>query len=164
MRFVIRAFDPADAPAVVDLIRASIRSAGPAHYSAVQVAKWVSRMPDADQMIRRCADGRQALVAVDSDDQVIAFGDLEADGHLDFLYCHPEFIGKGVASDLCNHLIKNTKTSGMAEIKVEASGSARPLFLRKGFVTIKRRDFAIDGVMIYNYAMRKIMGPNNNVE
>ena len=43
----------------------------------------------------------------------------------------------------------------MPRLYVEASELARRLFLRKGFTVVTRRDFAVGGVMIHNYAMEK---------
>jgi putative acetyltransferase len=39
-------------------------------------------------------------VAVAEDDRVVAFIDLEADGHIDRLFCAPEAVGRGIASQL----------------------------------------------------------------
>ena len=42
------------------------------------------------------------LVAVNERDCVVGYIDLEASGHIDHLFCAPEAVGHGVASQLCD--------------------------------------------------------------
>ena len=95
----------------------------------------------------------RTLVAVDDADQVIAYGDLEADGHIDHLYCSPEAAGSGAAGAVLDALL--ARAEGLPRLYVEASELARGLFERKGFVVERRRDFEIRGVAIHNYAMAR---------
>lgn len=151
----IRRFRDSDAPALAEMFRLAIKSTTPEHYSAEQTTIWASRMPDAARLIARCKDGRHAFVACDDSGHPRAFADLEPDGHLDFIYCHPDHTGKGHASALIDQLEITAKSLNLAEIYVEASESALTLFHHKGYTTTKRRVFDMDGVKIHNYAMRK---------
>ena len=82
----------------------AVRTAGLHDYSQAQVEAWAAAMPD-PAMFDACAkDGRLILVAVNEVDEPIAYGDLEANGHIDHLYCRPEVIGTGVASALYDRL------------------------------------------------------------
>jgi putative acetyltransferase len=76
-------------------------------------------------------------------------------GHIDHLFCRPDLAGKGIASALYEALEQVARARRIQTLYVEASEAARPLFLRKGFVQLKRRDFCIEGVPIHNYAMAK---------
>jgi putative acetyltransferase len=96
-----------------------------------------------------------ALVTEGDDGEVLAFGDLEADGHIDFLYAAPEAVGKGVAAALYDELETAARERGIARLYSEASEAARRLFLKKGFTVLHRRDFDVRGVPIHNYAMEK---------
>ena len=81
------------------------------------------------------------------------------DGHLYYLYCHPDHIRQGAASALYDQLEITAQKLTLAEIYVEASEAALMFFRYKGFATTQRRDFDIDGVKIHNYAMRKGLKP-----
>lgn len=151
----IRPFRDSDAPALAEMFKLAIKSTAPDYYSTEQTTIWASRMPDAALLIARCRDGRHAYVACDDNDQPLAFADLEPDGHLDFMYCHPDHTGKGHASALCDQLELTAKFLNLSEIYVEASESALTLFRHKGYTTTKRRVFDMGGVEIHNYAMRK---------
>jgi putative acetyltransferase len=82
-------------------------------------------------------------------------GDLEADGHLDFLYSAPEAEGMGVGSALCTAIEERARAERMPRINVEASELAKPLFEKRGFKVICPNDFTIDGVAIHNFSMEK---------
>lgn len=103
----------------------------------------------------RAADGRLLLVAVDEDDAPLAYGDLEADGHIDHLYCLPDAAGTGVAAALYGEIEAAARARGIARLYTEASEPARRFFLKRGFAVVERNDFEIAGVAIHNFRMEK---------
>jgi putative acetyltransferase len=151
----IRRYQARDAKSLATLYVRSVEQIGARHYSPRQVEAWASGGPSPERVHEQAADGRTTLVAVDGSDRPIAFGDLEKDGHIDFLYCAPEAAGAGVASTLCDELEKIARASGVSRLYTEASEAARPLFLRKGFMVTSKRELEISGVPIHNYAMEK---------
>lgn len=116
---------------------------------------WAPHPPDAAKFATRATDGRILLIATDASDEPIAYADLEATGHIDHVYCQPEAVGTGVASQLVDRLENEARGMGMSKLFVEASEAARRLFLRKGFREVERRDFELRGVQIHNYLMEK---------
>lgn len=153
----IRPFIPADGAALHDLYGRAVREIGARDYDAAQVAVWAALAPTADRFCAMAADGRTVLVAVDDGDCPLAFGDLEADGHIDFLYCAPEAAGTGVTESLYAALEASAREQGIASLYSEASELARRFFLKRGFVVERRRDFEVAGVPIHNYAVRKVL-------
>ncbi|HEY0106419.1 MAG TPA: GNAT family N-acetyltransferase [Rhizomicrobium sp.] len=153
----IRPYRPGDAPQIGTVFRRAILEVGVKDYTAEQVAAWAGAADAAERLHARLSDRRLALVAVDDRDGVLAFGDLEADGHIDFLYAAPEAVGKGVASALYDALEAAARERKVARLYTEASEAARRLFLKKGFKVLRRREFAVRGVPIHNYAMEKIL-------
>jgi putative acetyltransferase len=94
-------------------------------------------------------------VAADESDRPLAFGDLERNGRIDHLYCRPDVAGTGVASALYDRLEAAARDRGIGRLHVDASEPARRFFLRKGFTVLQRREFALGGVAIHNFAMEK---------
>jgi putative acetyltransferase len=82
-------------------------------------------------------------------------------GHLDMLYCHPGHTRQGLADKLlaaCEARVRHeahARREALARLFTEASELARLLFERAGYEALHRRDFAIEGVSIHNYAMEK---------
>ena len=102
-------------------------------------------------------DGRLVLVAVDGNDTPIAFIDLENDGHIDMMFCVPDWAGRGIVSGLHARLEAAAIERGMVHLFTEASEVAKPFFLRRGYKLLHRNDMEIEGVAIHNYAMEKAL-------
>ncbi|HZH11911.1 MAG TPA: GNAT family N-acetyltransferase [Microvirga sp.] len=151
----VRVYQDADAPELVELYSASVRSIGPKDYSTEQVEAWLSLAPSVEAMRARCRDGRTVLLAVGDNGRPLAFGDIEADGHIGYFYCAPEHAGSGTALEVYGALERHARGSGLARMYVEASEAARRFFLRRGFAVIERRDFQINSVLIHNFSMEK---------
>lgn len=151
----IRAYESRDAEALAALYVRSVEGIGPRDYSAEQVAAWAALGPSPERIEARSRDGRRMLVAVDAADRLLAFGDLEADGHIHFLYCAPEAAGRGVTSALYDELERSARAQGLKRLYSEASEAARRFFAKKGFTVTAKRAFEIDGVPIHNYAVEK---------
>nr|WP_234031895.1 GNAT family N-acetyltransferase [Porphyrobacter sp. SLTP] len=137
---------------------AAIRQTALRAYSPEQVAAWSARYSPA-RLLESAARGDVILVAADADDRPAAYTVLEAEGHLDMLYCHPAHTERGLGLRLLNEAEEAARKLGVERLYTEASELARPVFERAGYALLHRRDFAIPGddgeVAIYNYAMEK---------
>lgn len=151
---LIRQFEPTDADALAALLHASVREAGIRDYSPEQVAVWSPAKPNPERYFR-LAQNRTILVAVDNESQIIGYGELEPNGHIDHLYCHPDRAGTGVGSAIYEAIEVSARRAGIRLLFVEASEGVRNLFERCGFGVDGRNDFTIEGVAIYNYRMSK---------
>jgi putative acetyltransferase len=151
----VRSYSPGDAFAMADLYQASVRTLGSADYTAAQVEAWAAAGPSAARFGERMGDGRRAYVAEADDGSMLGFIDLEADGHIDFLYAAPQAKGTGIADSLLDSVEAAARSDGMARMYAEASEAARRFFVRRGFAVLHRRDFQVGGVPIHNYAVEK---------
>ena len=102
---VIREYRIGDAGAMAEVYYHAVRELGSRRYSPEQVEAWAPEIPDAARFASRAGDGRLTLVAVDGSAEVVAFGDLEPNGHIDLLYCRPDVSGTGVATQLLDALL-----------------------------------------------------------
>ena len=161
MSYTIRPYRDGDAPALADMLQASISEIGAHAYTSEQVEAWAARHPGADRLCERAASGAMLFVAADSDDHPVAFSLLEADGHLDMLYCHPAHTRRGLAEQLLIAAETEAKRLALSRLYTEASELARPAFERSGYTVTRRRDFTIEhagkDVPIHNYAMEKAL-------
>jgi putative acetyltransferase len=159
--YTIRAFAPADAEAIAALTLAAIRQTALRAYSPEQVAAWSARYSPA-RLLEGATRGDVILVAADALDHPAAYAVLEADGHLDMLFCHPDHTGHGLGFRLLTEAEIAAQALGAERLHTEASELARPVFARAGYALLHRRDFTIpfEGgeVAIHNYAMEKQLG------
>jgi putative acetyltransferase len=158
VEITIRTYERPDADGVADVFYRSVREVALSDYTAEQVAAWVPGRWDAEQEHRRSGDGRLVLVGVDEPGQVVAFIDLEPDGHIDRLFCAPEAAGRGVASRLYDAIEIAARAKGIERLFTEASELALRFFERKGFAVLERQDMILRGVPIHNYRMAKTLG------
>jgi putative acetyltransferase len=154
----IGTYERRDAADVADVFYRSVREVALSDYTAEQVKAWVPGRWDAGQEHRRSGDGRLVLVAADESGHVVAFIDLEPDGHIDRLFCAPEAAGRGIASRLYEALETAARAQGIERLFTEASEPARRFFERKGFTVLQRQDKILRGVPIHNYRMAKTLG------
>ena len=152
----IRKYRPSDAPSLARIFRDAVRKTGLRCYSAAQVAAWASRAATPDEVNARCTDGRTVFV-VEIDGRPESFIDLQENGHIDMMFCAPEYTGQGLAAQLFAILEQEARRRGLARLHVEASEVAKPFFERRGFTLVRRNDFMIEGVAIHNYHMEKLL-------
>lgn len=150
-----RRYKPSDAVQISALFKRSVLELGPKFYTDEQVKAWAARGPSPERVKERNENGLTTWVKVDGDDRLMAYAELEADGHIDQVYALPDIAGQGVVSALMDDLEIYARALGLTALYTEASEGARPLFLKKGFTEEARRDFLIGGVSIHNYAMKK---------
>jgi putative acetyltransferase len=151
----IRPFRADDAPKLAEIFYSAIHQIASGYYSNEQIDAWAPKVPAAHRFLARGSDGRILLVATGEHDEPIAYGDVEAEGHIDHLFCHPSHAGKGVAGALLQQLQVAAKSRGIECLYVEASEPARGLFLKHGFLELSRNDFELNGVPIHNFRMEK---------
>jgi putative acetyltransferase len=156
---VIRTFEPGDEHALRDIHLASITRVGPLAYNPAQVAAWASKTREPAEWREWHSYGDRITIAFTSTGVPAAFALLEADGHLDMLYCHPQHVRQGHALRLVQEASAFGRQAGLSTITTDASELARPVFLAAGYTMEHRQDFLLAGVPIHNYAMCKDLVP-----
>ena len=159
MGYSIRSFEDGDAEALAELGRAAIGAIGPEAYSEEQVEAWLSNFAGPEVYQAQADAGTQIFLAVDDDDNPVAYAMLELTGHLDHLYCHPDPTREGIASSLLETAALFAKYHAITHLFTEASEIAKPAFESAGYTAVRKRTFEIDGVEITNWAMVREIEP-----
>jgi putative acetyltransferase len=66
------------------------------------------------------------------DGEPVGFASLQENRLVDLLYVHPDAVGQGVASALCDASRSSPGARGATELKVDASDNAEGFFTRRG--------------------------------
>lgn len=157
----IRSYEAGDEHQIGSVFDRSIKAIGSAHYSESQINAWVANAPSIEAIRARCTDGRTTLVALndhEANPAIVAYIDLESDGHIDHFYCLAEASQSGVAQALYERIEQLAESQGIVRLFTEASEAARRFFERHGFTLLHRRDLTVRGVAIHNFAMQKLIG------
>ena len=149
----IRRYRQSDAAAIVRLYYDTIHGMNAADYAPAQLDAWAPEVPDAaawhDRMSQRCT-----LVAEEAG-EVTGFVELEADGHLDMLFCANHAIGRGIGAALYAAAERQAREWRLGRIFTEASITARGFFIRQGFRVLRARTVHRRGIELTNFAMAK---------
>lgn len=153
----LRRYAAADAAGTLAVFRAAVERTAAAHYSSRQRRAWAP--PELDpETWSRARSAVDTWVAV-RNGEVAGFGDIDGSGHINMLYVHPDHGRSGVAAALLEHLTGIARRSGLAELTVEASLTARPVFERHGFRLVSEQTVERHGEKLLNFRMRRPLTP-----
>lgn len=150
----IKAYEPYDAQATIDIFLRAIREVASKDYSPAQIAAW-AKVDDAE-VWRRYRASRPTWLAIDGSVPV-GFADLKSDGCLDMMFVDPDHQGKGVASLLLATVEQAAREQGFLRIFTEASLTARPFFERRGFAVVTAQLVEKRGQILANFRMEKAL-------
>lgn len=151
----IQAFTPNDAEALAGIYRDAVRGIGPGAYTPEQIAAW-ALYPDSMEEFRERMSRGLTLIA-EADGRPVAFGQLDPDDHLAFLYCATAHCRRGIGSAIYRRLEAHAATKGVRELHTEASRISRPLFERHGYVVADIEHVVRFGVEFERFRMRKAL-------
>ena len=149
----IRLATTADIDEIAGLYKDTIDRINSRDYSKEQIEAWSSTYNNAPGWIRRIEEQRFYVAILD--DKIVGFASIDTSGYLDLLYIHKDYQAIGIASKLLNCVEKAAKEMGFAEITVQSSITAKPFFLKKGFVITGEHNKLINGVPFINSMMKK---------
>lgn len=88
---------------------------------------------------------------------------MEYTGHLNRLYVHKDFQGKGIATALVKALEAEAIKLNLRKISTEASITAQPFFEKRGHQTVCAQLVERKGVQLRNFKMMKnLLSPSEN--
>ena len=164
----VRLFANTDVGQLAKVFHLSINQGAASHYSTVERAVWSPALRSDDDWQLRLAP---TVTWVAEIGQVISgFINLKSaearashdaglvlSAEIDCLFTHPDFAGKGVASQLYQQLEEYALTQKIAELTVEASYLAKIFFEKKGFQVLSKNDNQRSGQVLVNFSMRKML-------
>jgi putative acetyltransferase len=124
-------------------------------YSPSEIAAWAPQVPDAE-IWRQRMDNNVTLVA-EIDGEIAGFGEL-ADGiHIHMLFCHSDYIDRGVGSTLLTGLESASSAGEGASMTTFSSLTARAFFEKHGYQMMARQKNVRGDVVLVNFRMEKRM-------
>jgi len=154
--WTLREFRESDIDPIVELFYDTVHQVNKQDYDAVQLHAWAP--PEERDLLRDkwlpSLSGNIAYVAVVGD-TIAGFADLERGGYLNRLFVHKDYQGCGIASALVDALEEEARALRLPAIDTDASLTAQPFFLRKGYDVVAAQTVERRGVRLNNYRMRK---------
>jgi putative acetyltransferase len=148
-----RKYESSDLSRVMEIYTASIRSLAAPYYSAEQLAAWAPIPPDESRWRERLASLH--TIVAEADGLVAGFASYTHGGYLDFLFTHPAFARRGVASRLYHRVESALLAVEASTVTTHASLAARPFFDRHGFQLDAEECVECRGPYLRRFAMHK---------
>jgi putative acetyltransferase len=155
MTVALRPYLAADAPRCAAIFRASIEEIASEDYSEAQCEAWAERAEDVAAFGKGLA-GDLTLLATE-DGEIAGFASLKGDSHVEMLFVDPEHARRGVATVLLEALTKLAQARGAKELTSDVSDTAKPLFDRLGFQSLRRNLVSKGEEWLGNTSMRKTL-------
>jgi UPF0176 protein len=149
----IRLFQSQDADRLAQLFHDTVHEVNIRDYSVNQVRAWAPEDIHFRNWSEVCAD-RFTYVAAEAG-EIIGFGELEANGHIDCFYCHKDYQRRGVGTRIYRAIEAKALELGIERLYTEASITARAFFKSRGFAIAKEQQVVRGGEIFVNYAMEK---------
>ena len=160
MSIALRPYLPQDMAKLAAIFVASIETLAEEDYSVEQIAAWTAAVDDAPAFGKRLAEQLTLVATIDA--EIVGFASLKGADHIDLLYVHPQAALQGVATLLCTALEKLAQARGAQQLTVDASDTAEPFFVKRGYIAQRRNTIELDGVWLANTTMKKLLAANDS--
>lgn len=150
---IVRLFQPQDVEQIAQLFRDTVRKINIKDYSSAQVVAWSPDNIYFRDWLKICST-RFTYIA-EQGGLIIGFGELEKNGHIDYFYVHYQYQSRGVGKQIYRAIENKAIELNVSRLYVEASITAKPFFIRQGFIEFKEQQVVCRGKKFINYLMEK---------
>ena len=144
-----------DLDSITYLFRNTIQTVASKDYSAQEIDSWSEGAKITDNWLKRIDTHHFLLVKAGH--KLVGMASLDNRGYLDVIYVHPQYQGKGIASELLLRLENKAVEDGHKAITSDVSITAKPFFLHKGYSVVKPQLVLCRGVVLRNYNVQKVL-------
>ncbi len=155
----IRHYKEEDAQKTWQLFHNTIRTVNRQHYSAEQVEAWAPDDYEFEKWQKTMDETRPFIAEID--DEIVGFADLQADGYIDYFFCHADHQGQGVGRALMEKILKTAADKQMPHLYSNVSITARPFYEKFGFGVAREQQLELQGVKLTNFRMEKFNEPGS---
>jgi putative acetyltransferase len=153
--YKLRPYLPRDVPALAAIFQDAVEDLAADDYDADQRAAWATAVADEEAFAAHLV--KQLTLVVEADGVPAGFAALEDNEMIGLLYVHPRHARKGVATTLCDALEKLAAARGAKTITTDASDTAQPFFIGRGYQAMRRNTVIRDGQWLGNTTMQKTL-------
>ncbi|PIP90536.1 MAG: GNAT family N-acetyltransferase [Bdellovibrionales bacterium CG12_big_fil_rev_8_21_14_0_65_38_15] len=152
---IIRKLFLTDAIPLAELFFNTIRTVNLGDYTQEQVEAWAPQKRDLDSWTRSFS-GKNIFIADDNGVHA-GFGEIKDNGYIDRFYIAQQYIGRGVGKTIYQAIEDYARAKNIDKIFVEASITAKPFFIKMGFIEINEQVVLLRGVKFKNFYMEKTL-------
>jgi UPF0176 protein len=152
---LIRLFQKQDSDRIAQLFHDTVHEVNNRDYSPDQLKAW---SPDDLHFIDWGDFCTKIFTYVaEEEGEIIGFGQLEANGHINCFYCHKDYQRCGVGIRIYREIEAKALELKIERLFVEASITARAFFKSRGFAVVKEQQVICRGEKFTNFVMEKLL-------
>ena len=148
--FFIIDYDKKYLKQIVELFINTVHNINKKDYTKKQLNAWANPKYDLKTWEKRFEKSKPHLCMLE--DEVVGFCEYY-DGYIDCFYIHFKYQGCGVGKLLLTHILELAKNENIDKIKVDASITAKPFFVKFGFIQVKENLVKRKNVELKNFSM-----------
>ncbi|MDB5649863.1 MAG: family N-acetyltransferase [Hyphomicrobiales bacterium] len=149
----LRPYLPTDAASLAAIFQASIEDLTEEDYTEAQRGAWAAVADDEEAFAARLAVGLTLIATIEG--EPVGFVSLRGTEEIDLLYVLPSAARHGVGTLLCDALEKIATARGAKKLTVDASDTAEPFFLQRGYIPQSRNTRVVADEWLGNTTMSK---------
>jgi GNAT superfamily N-acetyltransferase len=158
-KFYIRTFEPGDEAEIYQLFYDTVHYVNCKDYTKEQLDVWAPKNPDLPEWQKSLVKN-YTFVAIDKEsDKIIGFSDLEETGYLNRGYVHKDYQKHGIGKALLEAREHTAIALGISKLFSDVSITAKPFFENYGYITEIKQTKELNGIMLTNYRMTKVLLP-----
>lgn len=127
----LRPYSPSDLNELYQLFYDTVHRVNSRDYNPQQIAVWAPREP-LQSLVGELESNFTRIATLD--DQIVGFVELTPHGLVKGLFTHHQMQGRGVGKLLLEAVIDEAKRTGIKELYLESSLTARSFYEKMGFV------------------------------
>ncbi|WP_422398715.1 GNAT family N-acetyltransferase [Trichormus variabilis] len=151
----IREYRSSDTEIIMKLFYDTVHEINIRDYTQEQVNAWAVETMDYEFWQKRLQ--KKSPYIAENNGEIVGFGELDPDGHIDCFYCHSQYQRKGIGSKLLKHIENMAKSRKIKRLYAEVSITAKPFFQTHGFSIFTEQQVERRGVLFTNYLMEKYL-------
>jgi putative acetyltransferase len=151
----IRTYKISDTAAIMQLFYDTIHQVNIRDYTKEQVDAWAPSNMDTEAWMNSLKN--KFTYVAEEGEHIIGFGELEDNGHIDRFYCHKDFQRKGIGTKILETIEQKARFLGIKNLFTEASITAKPFFISKGFFVVRKQEVERRGQRLINFVMKKAL-------
>ena len=121
-------------------------------YTPEQIRRWAPDLPEPGWSERLA---RTNPFVAELDGKIVGFVEWEANGHIDYFYCHHQWQRRGVGRRLYQAVEAEALRTKVDLLFTEASVTARPFFESMGFEVTLETNNLVCGAVAKQFRMQK---------